>query len=102
ACAPFIVNGRRLASCLLRLLRATGLNESLARGVAGDGDVRRGVVLLADRRAALRNPNLYARRTVARRDVAHVVAVRVERPTARRDFLTAGAERGRAAGHRNA
>src|SRR5205085_2574093 len=93
---------RQFGSDLLCLLRATGLNQTLARGVAGHGDVRRRVVLLADGWAALWNPNLDARRTVARRDVAHVVAVRVERPAARRNFLTSRAERGRAAEHRDA
>src|SRR5215207_11069780 len=86
----------------VRLLRAAGLDEALARRVAGDGDVRRRVVLLADGRAALRDPDFHARRAVARGDVAHVVAVRVHRPAARWDALAARPERGVAREHGDA
>src|SRR5919112_1271676 len=78
----------------LPLLRASRLDEALARGVAGDGNVRRGVVLLADGGAALRHPDFHARRAVARRQVAHIIAIRVHRPAARRNLPAAGAERG--------
>src|ERR1044071_5888539 len=78
---------------LLPLLRAARLDEALARGVAGDGDVRGRVVLLADGGAALRHPDFHAGRAVARGQVADVVAVRVHRPAARGHVLAAGAER---------
>src|ERR1051326_6571666 len=78
---------------LLRLLWSARLNQSLPGGVSRYRDMRGWIVFLANGGTTLWHPNLNSRRTVPAGNVAHVIAIRMQRPAAARYLLTAWTKR---------
>src|SRR5262245_42671943 len=98
---PFTIAEITVSAARSALCRTARLDQPLTRGVAGNRDVRRRIILLADDRTTFRDPDLDAGHTISAWNVPNVIAVRMQRPASARYGPAAFADSRRTAENRD-